>query len=183
MDRGDNKQGAEKTPITEGLVGHNVVGGDQRRPSTLLRSSLLVLSVVLVAYLNGLHSSPTLLKLWPSRTSAAVGGFKEDPAYGWKDDIWPIRPQQPWDISTDFPFPRKLTYDVQEGTWMRLDVSSQGDIIFDMLGEFLFSHFGSRLTLLNPRGHLLPAFGRTLGKPDRRVNTSQSHPARYPLRL
>lgn len=66
--------------------------------------------------------------------AATVKDFKEDPAYGWKDDIWPIRPQKPWDISTDLPHPRTMTYSVQEGTWMRLDVSIHGDIVFDMLG-------------------------------------------------
>lgn len=68
-------------------------------------------------------------------SNSAIPGVKEDKAYGWKDDIWPIRPQQPWDISTDFPHPRKLKYDVEEGTWLRLDVSPEGEIVFDMLGD------------------------------------------------
>lgn len=59
-----------------------------------------------------------------------------DPASEWKDDIWPIRQQTPWDISTDFDYPRKLEYDVQEGTWLRLDVHPiSGDIVFDMIGD------------------------------------------------
>lgn len=59
-----------------------------------------------------------------------------DPASEWKDDVWPIRPQTPWDISTDFPYPRSLEYDVSEGTWLRLDVHPKsGDIIFDMVGD------------------------------------------------
>jgi hypothetical protein len=59
-----------------------------------------------------------------------------DPAAQWKDDVWPIREQTPWDISTDFPFPRRLEYTVNEGTWMRLDVHPKtGDIVFDMLGD------------------------------------------------
>ncbi|KIK54484.1 hypothetical protein GYMLUDRAFT_177108 [Collybiopsis luxurians FD-317 M1] len=54
----------------------------------------------------------------------------------WKDDIWPIREQTPWDISTDFPHPRVLEYEVDEGTWLRLDVHPKtGDIVFDMLGD------------------------------------------------
>ncbi|THH26786.1 hypothetical protein EUX98_g7409 [Antrodiella citrinella] len=62
--------------------------------------------------------------------------FLEDPAHEWKDDIWPLRPQTPWDISTDYPFPRKLEYDVTEGTWLRLDVHpNTGDIVFDMVGD------------------------------------------------
>ncbi|KAG8928329.1 hypothetical protein FRC00_001794 [Tulasnella sp. 408] len=67
-------------------------------------------------------------------SNSIIPGIKEDKAYGWKDDIWPIRPQQPWDISTDFAHPRKLKYDVEEGTWLRLDVSRDGEIVFDMLG-------------------------------------------------
>ncbi|KAJ7442290.1 hypothetical protein FB451DRAFT_1057716 [Mycena latifolia] len=53
----------------------------------------------------------------------------------WKDDVWPIREQTPWDISTDYAYPRVLEYDVTEGTWLRLDVSPTGDIVFDMLGD------------------------------------------------
>ncbi|KAH8100212.1 hypothetical protein BXZ70DRAFT_893558 [Cristinia sonorae] len=60
----------------------------------------------------------------------------DDPAREWKDDVWPIRPQTPWDISTDYPYPRKLEYDVTEGTWLRLDVHPKtGEIVFDMLGD------------------------------------------------
>lgn len=59
-----------------------------------------------------------------------------DPASQWQDNVWPIREQTPWDISTDYPFPRLLEYDVTEGTWLRLDVNSRtGDIVFDMLGD------------------------------------------------
>ena len=54
----------------------------------------------------------------------------------WKDDIWPWRPPTAWDISTDFPYPRLLEYDVEEGTWLRLDVHpTTGEIVFDMLGD------------------------------------------------
>ena len=75
----------------------------------------------------------TLLKE-PDRTTPR-SAFLTDRAYGWKDDIWPIRPYDPWDISTDFAHPRKLTYQVTNGTWMRVDISSAGDLIFDMLGQ------------------------------------------------
>ncbi|KAJ7668294.1 hypothetical protein B0H17DRAFT_1087605 [Mycena rosella] len=53
----------------------------------------------------------------------------------WMDDVWPISEQTPWDISTDYAYPRVLEYDVTEGTWLRLDVSPTGDIVFDMLGD------------------------------------------------
>jgi hypothetical protein len=59
-----------------------------------------------------------------------------DPASEWEDDIWPIRQLTHWDISTDFAYPRTLEYDVQEGTWLRLDVHPiSGDIVFDMIGD------------------------------------------------
>ncbi|KAJ3555991.1 hypothetical protein NM688_g2275 [Phlebia brevispora] len=54
----------------------------------------------------------------------------------WKDETWPFRNQTPWDISTDFPFPRTAEYDVNEGTWMRLDVHPKtGDVVFDIMGD------------------------------------------------
>ncbi|KAG7453025.1 uncharacterized protein BT62DRAFT_959229 [Guyanagaster necrorhizus] len=59
-----------------------------------------------------------------------------DSAPEWRDNIWPYREQTPWDISTDFAYPRLLEYDVEEGTWLRLDVHpTTGDIVFDMLGD------------------------------------------------
>ncbi|KIJ44168.1 hypothetical protein M422DRAFT_67773 [Sphaerobolus stellatus SS14] len=57
------------------------------------------------------------------------------PAEEWHDD-WPYHEQEPWDISTDFPYPRTLEYEVEEGTWLRLDVHPKsGEIVFDMLGD------------------------------------------------
>ncbi|CAK5283098.1 unnamed protein product [Mycena citricolor] len=57
-------------------------------------------------------------------------------AIEWKDDEFPLREQTPWDISTDYQYPRVLEYDVTEGTWLRLDVHpTSGDIVFDMLGD------------------------------------------------
>ena len=61
---------------------------------------------------------------------------KVDPVAEWQDNVWPIREQTPWDISTDYHYPRLLNYDVREGTWLRLDVNpASGDIVFDMLGD------------------------------------------------
>ena len=68
------------------------------------------------------------------RATTPPSTFSVDPAQGWKDDLWPLRPSEPWDISTDFSHPRKLTYNVTSGTWMRLDMSPTGDLVFDMLG-------------------------------------------------
>jgi len=60
----------------------------------------------------------------------------EEPEDSWSDNVWPIRQSEPWDISTGFHYPRKLEFDVTEGTWLRLDVHPKnGDIIFDMLGD------------------------------------------------
>lgn len=73
---------------------------------------------------------------WSLSKSATQPSNISDPAEEWKDDVWPLRPQTPWDISTDFPHPRTIEYDVTEGTWLRLDVHPQtGDIVFDMLGD------------------------------------------------
>lgn len=93
----------------------------------VLLSAALTLSTFLPSYLT---RRGTLLQV--AHPLAALN----DPASEWKDDVWPLRPSTPWDISTDFPYPRKLEYDVTEGTWLRLDVNPKsGDIIFDMLGD------------------------------------------------
>ena len=68
------------------------------------------------------------------RRSSRAG--QADPAEEWRDDVFPIREQTPWDISTDFPYSRTLTFDVNEGTWLRLDVHPvSGEVVFDMLGD------------------------------------------------
>ncbi|KIY66625.1 composite domain of metallo-dependent hydrolase [Cylindrobasidium torrendii FP15055 ss-10] len=54
----------------------------------------------------------------------------------WEDNTWPYRNQTPWDIEKDFEYPRKLEFDVEEGTWLRLDVHPHtGEVVFDMLGD------------------------------------------------
>ncbi|RDB24015.1 hypothetical protein Hypma_008641 [Hypsizygus marmoreus] len=78
----------------------------------------------------------SILRLQPQVSRVQLRTTSVDPASEWQDNIWPLRPQTPWDISTDFPYPRKLEYDVQEGTWLRLDVHPKsGDIVFDMVGD------------------------------------------------
>lgn len=60
----------------------------------------------------------------------------DDPASEFADDDFPLRAHEPWDISVDFPHPRTLSYEVTEGTWLRLDVHPvSGDIVFDMAGD------------------------------------------------
>ena len=93
----------------------------------------LLLSSVAVIISTTLSFSP-----WSLLPSSILYRVKEtfDPASEWDDNIWPIRQQTPWDISTNFDYPRTLTYDVQEGTWLRLDVHQiSGDIVFDMIGD------------------------------------------------
>ncbi|KAI1784218.1 hypothetical protein LXA43DRAFT_1043367 [Ganoderma leucocontextum] len=105
-----------------------------RAPKTrLVKTALLVSSIALFSTLYPVSWTPA--GLFSTRVSSQSAELAE-PADEWRDDIWPLREQTPWDISTDFPFPRKLEYDVTEGTWMRLDVHPKtGEIIFDLLGD------------------------------------------------
>jgi hypothetical protein len=122
-----------------------------RLPRLASRSSTFKLLRILVCA-SAAWSLSTLIpaamvspfKLHPLFTRFGAPPPATDPAYGWKDDVWPLREQTPWDISTDFPFPRKLEYDVTEGTWLRLDVNPKtGDIVFDMLGDLYCLPAGS----------------------------------------
>ena len=101
----------------------------------LVKTALLLSSVALLSTLYPTSWSPT--SLFTTRVlPQSIPALLADPAEEWKDDVWPIREQTPWDISTDFPFPRKLEYDVTEGTWLRLDVHPKtGEVIFDLLGD------------------------------------------------
>ncbi|KAF5379903.1 hypothetical protein D9757_007185 [Collybiopsis confluens] len=92
------------------------------------RSCFVALSTILLASL--LLSAPSSSFFWPSRHS------QEPLPAEWQDNVYPFRQQTPWDISSNFSYPRSLEYDVQEGTWLRLDVHpATGDIVFDMLGD------------------------------------------------
>ncbi|CAH0044840.1 unnamed protein product [Clonostachys solani] len=53
------------------------------------------------------------------------------------DTDYPLRPaQDPWDISTSYPYPRKLVKTVSEGTWLRITTHPRKpEIVFDMLGD------------------------------------------------
>ncbi len=106
-----------------------------RAPKTrLVKTALLLSSVALLSTLY-YSVSWTPAGLFTTRVSSQSAELA-DLADEWRDDIWPLREQTPWDISTDFPFPRKLEYDVTEGTWMRLDVHPKtGEVIFDLLGD------------------------------------------------
>ena len=79
---------------------------------------------------------PTPWSILPSTEKVTFNVSSVDPADEWEDNVYPLRVQTPWDISTDYSYPRTLEYDVQEGTWLRLDVHpSTGDIVFDMVGD------------------------------------------------
>ncbi|KAI0355021.1 hypothetical protein OH77DRAFT_1425075 [Trametes cingulata] len=102
------------------------------RRSRLVRTCLLLCAAILLSTLLPTPWNLLDTSLNSSQRPLALA----DPSEQWRDDIWPLREQTPWDISTDFPFPLSLEYDVTEGTWLRLDVHSKtGDIIFDMLGD------------------------------------------------
>lgn len=84
----------------------------------------------------------SLLLIWSWLAFAKFTAFapkfavNHDLAAEWQDDLYPYREQTPWDISTDFSYSRLLEYDVQEGTWLRLDVHPKtGDVVFDMVGD------------------------------------------------
>ncbi|KAH7890028.1 hypothetical protein F5I97DRAFT_626000 [Phlebopus sp. FC_14] len=80
--------------------------------------------------------NPFHAKSFTEFAQTALSANYDDPASEFKDDTFPLRQQDPWDISTDFPYPRTLAYDVEEGTWLRLDVHPvSGDIVFDMAGD------------------------------------------------
>ncbi|KAL4972486.1 hypothetical protein BDW66DRAFT_154699 [Aspergillus desertorum] len=53
------------------------------------------------------------------------------------DTDYPLRPAlEPWDISTSYPYPKKLSKIVTEGTWLRIATHPiLPEIVFDMLGD------------------------------------------------
>ncbi|THH10405.1 hypothetical protein EW145_g1350 [Phellinidium pouzarii] len=130
---------ASRKTALQPLALHN----KQRSPNHLARLGrvLLVLCIAIqtCAFLPGL-----LRQLTDAFTGALLHSLAEDkpagkllnPADEWRDDVFPLRRPAPWDISTDFPYPRTLEFNVNEGTWLRLDVHPlSGEIVFDMLGD------------------------------------------------
>ncbi|KAL4900089.1 hypothetical protein BDW74DRAFT_183045 [Aspergillus multicolor] len=53
------------------------------------------------------------------------------------DTDYPLRPaHESWDISTSYPYPKRLTKTVTEGTWLRITTHPDlSEIVFDMLGD------------------------------------------------
>lgn len=120
---------ASKEDHKGGLIANELPITTHRKPrgvSPLVRRLQLYIFCFIIA---NLFTFLVFRKLNPRTVKVAL-------ATEWQDNIWPFRPSAPWDISTDFPFPRELDYDVQEGTWLRLDVHPlSGDIVFDMIGD------------------------------------------------
>ncbi|CAL1703396.1 unnamed protein product [Somion occarium] len=109
-----------------------------RKPSKVHRLFNVVLLASIAATLTFVLPYPwTFLRNYNTSIKSIAPEYASlGPADEWKDNVWPIREQTPWDISTDYPFPRLLEYDVTEGTWLRLDVHPKsGDIVFDILGD------------------------------------------------
>lgn len=123
-----------KTTTIANSFGDRPVG--HRRWCSLLASRPTLL--VIVAGIFSALFRVTYTRHSISRAHERVANPLEfyDPADEWQDNTWPLRNQTPWDISTNYPFPRSLEYDVEEGTWMRLDVHpTSGDIVFDLIGD------------------------------------------------
>jgi hypothetical protein len=53
------------------------------------------------------------------------------------DTDYPLRPAvEPWNISTSFPYTRRLVKEVSEGTWLRIATHpAKDEVVFDMLGD------------------------------------------------
>ncbi|KAE9398333.1 hypothetical protein BT96DRAFT_957632 [Gymnopus androsaceus JB14] len=102
--------------------------GSKEKVKVMLSFYRFIVAISAILVTSIIVSSPTFRK----RDALLF----DNPALEWQDNIYPFRQQQPWDISTDFHYPRLLEYQVQEGTWLRLDVHpTTGDIVFDMLGD------------------------------------------------
>ncbi|KAJ8593992.1 hypothetical protein M405DRAFT_858487 [Rhizopogon salebrosus TDB-379] len=103
------------------------------KPHRLLAVVKLATFACLASWVCG-FALPRLVT--PTLLSKHSGVLRDDPASGFADDDFPLRAHESWDISTDFSYPRTLSYQVTEGTWLRLDVHPvSGDIVFDMAGD------------------------------------------------
>lgn len=115
---------------------NNTANGQRKQRTRLaqLGRSVLIVCVVLqtTSLLHGFYRGGVVNHDASSSSSVRSPIHTDE----WEDNVWPIRQPTPWDISTDFSHPRKLEFDVDEGTWLRLDVHPKsGEIVFDMLGD------------------------------------------------
>ncbi|KAH8898441.1 hypothetical protein GQ53DRAFT_881601, partial [Thozetella sp. PMI_491] len=115
--------------------------------------------------------------VWIRRCS----GHQGEAWQAWDGTDYPLRPaDEPWDISTSYPYRRFLSKTVTEGTWLRIATHpTREELVFDMLGdlycmststkerpiqahaflsgipfekEAAFSHDGSRLVFISDAG-------------------------------
>ncbi|TFK34840.1 hypothetical protein BDQ12DRAFT_688936 [Crucibulum laeve] len=132
MDKHRGKSALYTDPLTSTARTIRISSKRQQLQRAVSYLALFTVAVILSSIL------PTPWSLWRvnSSSNVAFSIAQADPASEWNDNVWPLRSQTAWDISTDFPYPRTLEYDVEEGTWLRLDVHPKsGDVVFDMVGD------------------------------------------------
>ena len=139
--------------------------GQRQRPRLNIRRIFSYIALFSIAItLSSLLPTPWSILLSTDTSKVTFNVSSVDPADEWQDNVYPLRTQTPWDISTDYPYPRTLEYDVQEGTWLRLDVHpTSGDVVFDMIGD-LYCLPGSQ-ALQSRSTSLIKAFPILLGIP------------------
>ena len=136
----DKLEGGPPPTIAKGAETYYITPygyGQRARPHRLLTVVKLVTCACLASWVCR-FALPRLFTLPFSSNLKHSGTIRlyDDPASEFADDDFPLREHEPWDISTDFPYPRTLSYQVTEGTWLRLDVHPMsGDIVFDMAGD------------------------------------------------
>jgi WD40-like Beta Propeller Repeat len=71
---------------------------------------------------------------WTSKPGLRANDLENDI---YPDDDLPLRPAtEHWDISNSYPYPRILSKNVTEGTWLRIATHpTKDEIVFDMLGD------------------------------------------------
>ena len=111
--------------------------GRRQRPRLKTRHVFSYIALFSIAVtLSTLLPTPWSILFSVDTSKTTLNVTSVDPADEWQDNVYPLRVQTPWDISTDYSYPRTLEYDVQEGTWLRLDVHpTSGDVVFDMVGD------------------------------------------------
>lgn len=144
--------GDEKGHAHDVSLPMHTVASRPRRPFSIrqILSGAILAAMVINLYYSFFEILISRRRVSSSFKASTHPDVSKATATEWEDDIWPLREQTAWDISTDYPFPRKLEYDVTEGTWLRLDVHPKsGEIVFDMLGDLYCLPSSSYLTDLD----------------------------------
>lgn len=130
------KKGELPLTAAPGVKRHHGSAPRSRLGSSLITVIKYTIPTIYLIYLLSRNSVFTFPRAPVYRLTSPAGAYHDDPASEFKDEVFPLRPQDTWDISTDFPYSRTLAYDVEDGTWLRLDVHPiSGDIVFDMVGD------------------------------------------------